>query len=223
MSNIAMSSMRFLFIFFVTISQAEAGGVSLGATRVIYPSTKNEISLSVYNADDTKDYLIQSWVEEDEHKTDKFIITPPLFVIKPKKENLLRISNVGSGYPNDRESIFWLSVKAIPSSDKNENNQNMLKLAIVSKIKLFYRPDNLKIKTNEIVSLLMVKTLHNKIVIKNPTPYYVTLVNIVSGTEKINSLMIDPFSDKEEKFPGAQPGKLTYKIINDYGAAVDMQ
>lgn len=223
MSHIVKSTIRFLLIFLITISQADAGGVSLGATRVIYPSTKNETSLSVYNADDSKDFLIQSWVEENEHKTDKFIITPPLFVIKPKKENLLRISNVGSGYPNDRESIFWLSVKAIPSTEKNDNNQNMLKLAIVSKIKLLYRPDNLKIKTDEIMPLLMVKVLHNQIVIKNPTPYYVTLVNIVSGTAKINSLMIEPFSEKQENFPGAQPGKITYKMINDYGAAVGMQ
>jgi P pilus assembly chaperone PapD len=122
-------------------AQAQAG-VALGATRVIYQADQKQVSLGVNNSDDRNTFLIQSWVENSDGKKDgRFVITPPLFVMQGKKENTLRIIDATNhSLPADRESLFWVNVKAIPSVDKSQMKANTLQLAITSRIKLFYRP-----------------------------------------------------------------------------------
>lgn len=52
---------------FPIVSQAQ-GGVSLGATRVIYDQSDKQTSLSVMNSDAKTRYLVQSWVEDVQGK-----------------------------------------------------------------------------------------------------------------------------------------------------------
>jgi P pilus assembly chaperone PapD len=60
-----------------------------------------------------------------------------------QKENTLRIIDATNNQlPQDRESLFWMNVKAIPSMDKSKLSDNTLQLAIISRIKLYYRPEN---------------------------------------------------------------------------------
>jgi len=55
-----------LILSFAAISPSLslAGGVSLGATRVIYPGMAKQTSLSITNSDQKTRYLIQSWIED---------------------------------------------------------------------------------------------------------------------------------------------------------------
>lgn len=123
---------------------AQAGGIALGATRVIYPQGSKQTSLPIINSSDSNVFLIQSWVANaDGSRSTDFIVTPPLFVIQPKKENILRIMYVGPSLPTDRESVFYLNSKAIPSVDKNKLTSNSLQIATQSVIKLFIRPKDL--------------------------------------------------------------------------------
>ncbi|WP_164720208.1 fimbria/pilus periplasmic chaperone, partial [Enterobacter hormaechei] len=72
-------------------SSASAGGIALGGTRVIYPQGDKQASLAIINSSTNTTFLIQSWVSNAEGaKSADFVITPPLFVIHPKKENTLR-------------------------------------------------------------------------------------------------------------------------------------
>jgi P pilus assembly chaperone PapD len=48
--------------------------------------------------------------------------------------------------PQDKESLFWLNIKAIPSASKQENS---LQIAVKTRIKLIYRPAALKASTPE--------------------------------------------------------------------------
>ncbi len=60
-------------------------------------------------------------------------------------ENTLRIIYTGPPLAADRESLFWMNVKTIPSVDKNAlNGRNVLQLAILSRMKLFLRPIQLQ-------------------------------------------------------------------------------
>ncbi|EFO0998638.1 fimbria/pilus periplasmic chaperone [Escherichia albertii] len=133
-----------LMIIMLVAGRAEAG-VALGATRVIYPAGQKQVQLAVTNNDENSTYLIQSWVENaDGVKDGRFVVTPPLFAMKGKKENTLRILDATNNQlPQDRESLFWMNVKAIPSMDKAKLNENTLQLAIISRIKLYYRPAKL--------------------------------------------------------------------------------
>lgn len=41
--------------------------------------------------------------------------------------------------PEDRESLYWLDIKSIPSSNP-DNKHNTLMLAVKAEFKLIYRP-----------------------------------------------------------------------------------
>lgn len=108
-----------LFTLFTSLNVQAAGGIALGATRVIYPSSAKQTSLTISNSDTKERYLVNSWIENSTGQKEKtFIVTPPLFVSEPKSENTLRIIYAGQPLPVDRESLFWMNVKAIPSVDK---------------------------------------------------------------------------------------------------------
>ena len=133
------------------LSASAQAGVALGATRVIYPAGQKQVQLAVTNNDDNSTWLIQSWVENADGQRDgRFVITPPLFAMQGKKENTLRIIDATNNQlPQDRESLFWMNVKAIPSMDKSKLSDNTLQLAIISRIKLYYRPGKLALPPDQ--------------------------------------------------------------------------
>lgn len=62
-------------------SLANAGGIMLGGTRIIYPANQKQLPLSVRNTSEQSSFLVQSWVEQsDEKKSQDFVVTPPLYV-----------------------------------------------------------------------------------------------------------------------------------------------
>jgi fimbrial chaperone protein len=209
---------------FALSPMAFAGGVALGATRVIYPAGEKQISLPVTNSDKQQEFLIQSWVEDSKgNKNKDFIVTPPLFKINPRKENTLRIVYVGNGsLPKDKESQYWLNVKAIPAANKGENKtSNTLQIAVLSRIKLFYRPQKLTMKAADAPQNLTFSRKGGQLVIRNPTPYYITLVNINDGGSTLKNTMVSPMMNTSVVSSGN--GGVTFKTINDYGAMTDKQ
>ncbi|CAI1222795.1 Chaperone protein fimC precursor [Serratia fonticola] len=195
-------------------------GVALGATRVIYPAGQKQISLGVSNNNDKDVFLIQSWVENDNgQKEGGFVITPPLFVMQGKKENTLRIIDAtNDGLPKDRESLFWVNVKAIPSLDKNQQKENTLQLAITSRIKLFYRPLNLSIAPEKAPEKLTFIRSANALVINNTTPYFLTVTELNAGTRVLDTVMVPPMGSATVKLPNDAGRAISYRTINDYGA-----
>lgn len=89
---------------------AGKGGIGLAATRLVYSEGEEQISLGVRNTSPDVPYLIQSWVmTPDNKKSADFIITPPLFVLNPANENLLRIMYIGAPLAKDREPFSSLA------------------------------------------------------------------------------------------------------------------
>lgn len=198
---------------------AEAG-VALGATRVIYPAGQKQVQLAVTNNDDSSTYLIQSWVENaDGTKDNSFIITPPLFAMQGKKENTLRILDAtNSKLPQDRESLFWLNVKAIPSMDKSKLSDNTLQLAIISRIKLYYRPSGLTIPPEQASEKLIFRRDAGSLILNNPTPYYLTVTELYAGLKSLENTLVPPMGQASVSLPADAGNNITYRTINDYGA-----
>lgn len=216
---------RCLFAGLLTIStagyieQAEAG-VALGTTRVIYPADQKQVQLAVTNNDEKSTYLIQSWVESgDGQKDGRFIITPPLFSMQGKKENTLRIIDAtNKQLPQDRESLFWVNVKAIPSMDKSKLNDNTLQLAIISRIKLYYRPGKLGLPPDQAAEKLRFHRSGGTLKLFNPTPYYLTVTELNAGTRVLENALVPPMGETSVKIPSDAGSNITYRTINDYGA-----
>ncbi|SLM61975.1 chaperone FimC [Dickeya aquatica] len=202
----------------VLTCQVQAG-VALGATRVIYPANHKQVQLAV-SSNDENTYLIQSWVENvNGQKDGQFVVTPPLFVMQGKKENTLRIIDAtNQQLPQNKESLFWINVKAIPSLDKSKQQANTLQLAIISRIKLIYRPVNLSIPPEQAAAKLRFKRQGNQLVLSNPTPYFLTITELSMGARALDNALVPAEGQVSVALPAGAEGKVTYRTINDYGA-----
>lgn len=221
MSTLIKPGLIFSFILMMISAPVSAsGGIALGATRVIYPADAKQTSLAITNSNKQERYLVNAWIENDRGQKEKtFAVTPPLFVSEPDSENTLRIIYAGPPLPSDRESLFFMNVKAIPSVNKeNMEGKNVLQLAILSRIKLFVRPKNLAMPPEEALSQLKFERAGNHLKISNASPYYVTLVNLQLGGQKLENIMIAPKNSAQQALPSGASGALSWQSVNDYGA-----
>ncbi|MFD3238879.1 FimD/PapC N-terminal domain-containing protein [Rahnella perminowiae] len=62
-----------------------------------------------------------------------------LFRLNAGEDNSLRIIRTGGILPDDRESLFWLNIKAIPRLPE-EAPAGLLQIVVKTRLKLFYRP-----------------------------------------------------------------------------------
>jgi len=209
-----------IILMMVSLSVEASGGIALGATRVIYPADARQTSLAITNSNKQERDLINAWIENDRGQKEKtFAVTPPLFVSEPDSENTLRIIYAGPPLATDRESLFFMNVKAIPSVNKaNLEGKNVLQLAILSRIKLFVRPKNLAMQPEEALSQLKFERAGNHLKVSNPSPYYITLVNLQLGGQKLENLMIAPKNAAQQVLPAGVSGTLSWQSVNDYGA-----
>ncbi|MBT1727002.1 molecular chaperone [Enterobacter quasimori] len=206
----------------VSVSAANAG-VIIGGTRVVYDGNKKEASIDVNNPDKTP-YLIQSWVETLNGGAEKapFIITPPLYRLDGGQQNIERVVVTGN-LAQDKESLYWLNIKAIPSAPKKDNT---LQIAIKTRIKLIYRPAGLKSQQpQELSHQLTWRRNGNQLQVTNPTSYVINFNEISLGGKKIENVSyVLPGESMNFTLPaGANSTSINYKVINDYGAVSDVQ
>lgn len=207
-----------LFLCFSNNSYAE-GGITIQGTRLIYSMDEKQLSFSVSNTSPQDSYLVQSWVENQAGKKVKdLIVVPPLYLSGPGDENILRLILMNHNLPKDRESLYYYVAKSIPSIDKNSDNKSNVRIAIASRIKLFVRPPGLKLAAATAPRKLRFMKKSNCVIINNPTPYYLTLINIIYGTKKIDSMMVKPFSQEMIPSDNTTSSMIIYSTINDYGA-----
>ena len=199
-------------------SAVYAGGVGLGATRMIYSADAKQSTLQVRNTHKQASFLIQSWMEKaNGERTQDFVITPPLYVLKPETQSVVKIIFNGKALPQDRESLYWMTVKAIPQQTK-DNTGNSLQFASANRIKVFYRPAALQGDVHESWKKVTGHFRAGKVTITNPTPYFITLINIKVEGKPVQPVMLSPESTTTlaEKF--SQATSLSFQTINDYGA-----
>ena len=236
-------NIRFLFPIFcgllLNVNSALAG-IVINSTRVIYPEEKSEVTVRLESQNDYSS-LVQSWIDngnkDEAIKKIKapFILLPPVTRIEPHQGQTLRINYLGEGFtlPKDRESVFWLNVLDIPPKSMGEA-QNLLQMAIRTRIKLFFRPTSLQnISSAEAAEKLVWRRLKDdkKTLIEadNSSPFYVSIASVQakSGSKTFNAegKMIAPFSKAVYTFNGNKPSlkKFTYVYINDYGASVSIE
>ncbi|KAB8312456.1 fimbrial chaperone protein [Erwinia endophytica] len=206
-------------------SLAEAGGITLGGTRIIYPADHKQVSLSVRNTSDQSSFMVQSWVEQpDGKKSQDFVVTPPLYVSGPGNENTLRLMYAGLPAKNDQESLYYFNTKAIPSMDRKKmEGKNVLMLAAVTRIKLFVRPSGLTPSVEKAPTALTFHRDGVRMRIDNPTPYYITLVEIKVSGQKLPDTMVSPRESVSLALPKGAGSTVSFRTINDFGAATPEQ
>lgn len=217
-----------LFLPFLALADNQ-GGVSLGATRVIFPSDAKSVSLSVNNSGRDLILLLRSWVGQY-HTDDKaavpFIITPPLYRLDGDSSIQLRINATQTEkLAQDRESVFMVNVMAIPSESERSSNTTggSIHFAVNNRIKLFYRPEkiNNRQKINDAYQTLSVVKGAGFVMVKNPSPYYITLGKIFINGKIFrgegSDLMMTPLGGEVKIPTNDKSGTFSYQVINDLG------
>lgn len=224
----------FIFLIFSGVANAE---IIIHGTRVVYPSDAREITLEVTN-EGQNPALVQVWIDEgdadstpDQSKA-PFVITPPIARVEAQKGQFLRISSLptANALSKDQETLFWLNILDIPPKPNSKNMSaapdNFLQLAIRSRIKLFYRPSSIKEDANLAPEKIQWTNNGKVLVIKNPTPFYITMSAIAQQNlgEKVDilreGLMLSPFSEKSVTLLNSNVQGMTFTTISDYGGSV---
>lgn len=125
---------------------------------------------------------------------------------------------VTGALPQDKESLFWLNIKAIPSSSKVDNT---LQIAVKTRIKLIYRPAVMKgTLPEEQADKLRWQQIGQKIQVNNPTQHVINFNEIsVAGKKLLDVSYVLPGGTATFDLPsGITKGTVVFKIINDYGS-----
>ncbi|MGA5657808.1 fimbrial biogenesis chaperone [Rahnella contaminans] len=218
------------------MSQQALAAVSLNMTRVIFNNGSDQQTVQVNNSKQDGNFLIQSWISSlndtpDPNISDNLIVTPPLFKLNADDKNKIKIMLLSQTWlPKDRESAFWLNVKSIPAlSPDAVKSKSKLLIAVNTKIKIFVRPEGIGTPGKDIIAKgLSWHVDKNDVVIKNSTPYFVTIKNAQVGdkdiTKEITKNMVSPLS--EMRFPDTAHtvhagNNMSWGYINDYGTVVN--
>ncbi|TCT27584.1 pili/flagellar assembly PapD-like chaperone, partial [Providencia alcalifaciens] len=127
--------------------------------------------------------------------------------------------------PTDRESVFYLSLLAIPSTTKasapeGEMTSAQVSVGIRNVIKLFYRPKGLPMSVETASSQLVFRQQDQQLEVRNPTPYYITLAQLSVDQHPIDvrelGPMIAPFATHTYPVKGGAT-HAEWRVITDYG------
>lgn len=95
---------------------------------------------------------------------------------------------------------------------------NTLQLAIISRIKMFYRPTHLAMAPEEAPAMLRFRRSGSILTLINPTPYFITVTNMKAGNSNLPNTMVPPKGEVSVDIPHAVTGDISFQTINDYGA-----
>lgn len=215
-------------------------GVVLNGNRVIFWGGDSEKSLQ-FSTKDAFPYFVEVWVDDKLETsglvaTDApFVVTPQVFRLAPNgRQPVKLIFSHSKELPQDRESLFYLNFLQAPAVKQNTRQKNNIFYRVTSKVKLFYRPEKLSAKAHSLGQKLQVSLdragASPALKINNPTPYYMTITDVISVQEKgffspQQVLMIAPFSSDLVTLTAAQAdqlrmGSFNLMYINDYGRTV---
>lgn len=215
----------------VSCCSAQAS-IVLGGTRIIYPSNKSEVQITLKNKDPHTRYLVQSWVSRVNDAKAPFIITPPVYKLAENRQTLLHIIFTGdkSTLPQDRESLFLANVKSVSALSPELKDKNTLQFAMKTRLKLFWRPASLtESDALNAWQKLSFRRQGNELIAKNPTPFYVSFGELAVGGKAVPviesksvpgaiAMMVAPFSEQRFPLPKAANGPVTWSAINDFGS-----
>lgn len=217
-----------LFISSALLSGVSQAGLMLGGTRIVFDGNKRDASITVGNTT-TQPYAVQTWIntEADDNTTaTPFVATPPLFRLAPHKEQVVRIQKVPGTLPDDRESVFYFNAQEIPVAGKTD--ENTLKIAMRTRIKLFYRPTGLKGNSLDALPQLRWSLVQEQgkavLVVNNPSAFHVSFIGVKlsAGAQVVEvnePKMVAPMSSQRYAVPGftGRSGEVMFSAINDFG------
>lgn len=234
-------SVSFLLGLVFLLPDFAHSAIQVQGTRFIYPAGKREITVNLQNTTSSP-ALVQSWLDKGNPKSQPgevnvpFVILPPITRVESHRGQALRISYIGNALPQDRETVFWLNVLDIPPDAKSLAGKNKVQFAFRSRLKLFYRPANLKGSPEDAARQMKWSVIKGErgyaLQAKNNSAYYVSFGKIdVNQSGKKYSCdsvggMIAPGKTKRFHFTGLKNitgTQVDATWINDFGGSREIK
>lgn len=210
------------------ITQGATAAITLDRTRVILNGSDKSISLNISNQNKQLPYLAQGWIEDDQNNkiNTPLTVVPPVQRVEAGALSQVKVQTLpaASQLAQDRETLFYFNLREIPPRAEQPNT---LQIALQTRIKLFYRPASIMPSKNEISipwqEKMQLIRQGDRYQVNNPTPYYITLVDLSASTTGetvagFEPLMVPPkgasLLNASASALGSKP-ILTY--VNDFG------
>ncbi len=230
------SPLRIIGLFISTMLTAPVANsaINLDRTRVIFNENEQSTTVMLSNQNVENPFLAQSWLtDENRNKiSTPLLVLPALQRIEPKGHSLISLVKTGqlAQLPKDRESLFYLNVREIPPKPEKAN---VLQIAIQSEIKVFFRPQQITPAKGEIWQNKLTITKSGKqFRIENPTPYYITVSNILQQSKNThqnptrllvgNAFMVSPKGSIDVDVTDNRTNQFFLYYVNDYGGHLEL-
>lgn len=213
-----------LLLLGVLLAQQALAAVSLSATRVVFNHGATTASLGLVNGADYP-VMVQAWIDDGDPlgtpqtARSPFVVLPPIFRMAPLEQRSLRLLTSAQNLPQDRESLFWLNVYEIPPNLPTATREKML-LAFRTQIKVLWRPRGIGKLNVNVGNQLRWGVRGNTIVVKNPTPWHISLSEIKMADYYAEGIVLKPLSERAVfTIPNSGSGEITidFAILNDEG------
>lgn len=201
--------------------------VVLGAKRVVYEPDSSGAALRLENEQDYP-ILVKSQVFDEDKKTPAgFVVTPPLFRLDAKQQSRIRITRISGAFSPQQETLKWLCVTGIPPKADDTWAQGgkapdkvsvSVQLSVSTCIKLLIRPSSIKGESSERAGDMTWSRDGNKLIAKNPSPFYMSLTSLSVGGKHLEELgYVAPSSTRDFDLPPGAGGLVEWTVMNDYG------
>lgn len=223
--------MKKIFAALLLLASLDASaGIQVDQTRVIYNGNEKSAALSIHN-DTDETWMVQTWLDTGDSSSTPTNLPmqaiPPILKLAGNKDAILRFIYSGTGLPTDRETVYWINVQEIPPASKQEN---VLQIAIRTRVKLFYRPTTLNTTLQKEVEALSWRKEGNQLVVTNKGPLHITfgtltLKNGANKTWKVNADMVKPMGSLRINLPAGAivADRLSFTFINDFGGHTEIK
>lgn len=223
MINITDKIAKFFVVLLMIISPlAYSKGVGLDATRIIYPENEKSVGIVVRNQEPNINYLVQAFITSNEYPI-TFEVTPPIFRLNSASRHEVKIYAKSNELAKDRESVFYFHAKMIPGQAGKTDNLG-ISVGFDNVIKLFYRPKNLPMTSDEAQAKLSFSVEGKQLKVTNNSPYYINFAGFSVNNIKLdvslanNNAMIAPYSSIKYFLPtGVTKGNIHWRTIDDLG------
>ncbi len=212
--------------------KADSDNLKFSLQRLTYIAGDKSISISLRNTS-TFPYLIQTnmqWLDEKTginilNKNEKipFIVTPPLHKLNGDEYYSWRVMFTGKtqSLPSDRESVFLVQLKAIPSTERQSEQSLQFTVTRSLLFKVYYRPEHLKsITLEEVTEKLSFQREKNTLIVRNNSPIYATFDNLsINGhrfDEEVLFLSVPPFSEQRFHYSNLPSGSISWALLDEY-------
>jgi len=210
---------KITLVTFLLISGVSQAAVVMNASRIVMEG----ISEKTVTFDNTSEnpYIVQ--IESDNNQKPDFVAMPPIFKIKEKGGQTVKIKLSSSSLPQDKESVFYMNFTQIPGVRKNQDDSNRLNIVIRSRLKIIYRPKSVNAFSEKEESKVSYIVQSGKLIVSNNSPNVLSIREISNGKHVLaKTITLLPGGNYSTLIKDRLSGPLRAVIINDYGMPLNI-